>query len=62
MILVTIPKIVACFMFIFVGDVWVLLVGRAFLGVGEVGTFTILPMYSSEVASVSRLYASRLVL
>ncbi|XP_026739143.1 facilitated trehalose transporter Tret1-like [Trichoplusia ni] len=51
MILVTIPKIVACFMFIFVGDVWVLLVGRAFLGVGEVGTFTILPMYSSEVAS-----------
>lgn len=60
LILITLPKLVACFMFIYASDVWMLLLGRALLGMGDVGTFTILPMYSSEVASVSGLYALKL--
>ncbi|XP_026738921.1 facilitated trehalose transporter Tret1-like [Trichoplusia ni] len=51
LILITLPKLVACSMFIYASDVWMLLLGRALLGMGDVATFTILPMYSSEVAS-----------
>ncbi|CAH0592764.1 unnamed protein product [Chrysodeixis includens] len=51
LIMLALPKILACFLFVFAKEVWVLMLGRALLGMGDVGTFTILPMYSSEVAS-----------
>ncbi|PZC74816.1 hypothetical protein B5X24_HaOG207129 [Helicoverpa armigera] len=51
LILVSLPKLVAGFIFIYANEVWMLLLGRALIGVADAGIFTLLPMYASEIAS-----------
>lgn len=53
LLLVCLPRIAAGFVFIYASQLWMLLLGRALLGMGDAGIFTILPMYASEIASVS---------
>ncbi|KAH9634900.1 hypothetical protein HF086_017199 [Spodoptera exigua] len=51
LILVCLPKFVTGFLYIYASEVWMLLLGRALVGIADAGIFTILPMYSSEIAS-----------
>lgn len=45
------PKFVTGFVYIYATEVWMLLLGRALVGIADAGIFTILPMYASEIAS-----------
>lgn len=56
LILACLPKLVANFMFIFATEVWMLLFGRALMGISGTAILTIVPIYASEIASVSRFF------
>ncbi|KAJ0170729.1 hypothetical protein K1T71_013501 [Dendrolimus kikuchii] len=45
------PKFIAGFLFLYAYDVWMLLVGRALLGIADAFVFIVVPMYASEVSS-----------
>ncbi|KPJ05218.1 Facilitated trehalose transporter Tret1 [Papilio xuthus] len=50
-ILACIPKIIVSIIYIFVSDVWMLILGRAIIGATDSFVFTVVPIYSSEIAS-----------
>ncbi|CAG4967146.1 unnamed protein product [Parnassius apollo] len=52
-ILTSVPKIIVCCLFIFATDVWMLILGRALIGMTDSLVFTVVPVYASEIASVS---------
>lgn len=54
-ILACVPKVVSGLLYVFATEVWMLLLGRAIAGASDAIVFTVLPMYASEIASVSRL-------
>lgn len=45
------PKILVGFLYIFASEVWMLLLGRAILGISDIYAFNTVPMYASEIAS-----------
>lgn len=47
------PKIILCLLYIFANKFWLLLMGRALSGMVDSIVLIIVPMYASEVASVS---------
>lgn len=51
LILSSLPKIAASILFIYANDVWMLLLGRALIGMCDSAVFTLVPMYASEIAS-----------
>ncbi|CAB3227756.1 unnamed protein product [Arctia plantaginis] len=51
LILACLPKLVAGFIFIFATEVWLVLLGRALVGISDSAIFTLVPMYASEIAS-----------
>ncbi|KAJ8709788.1 hypothetical protein PYW08_009792 [Mythimna loreyi] len=51
LLLVCLPKFVAGFVFIYANEVWMILLGRALVGIADAGIFVLLPMYASEIAS-----------
>lgn len=52
-ILACLPKLVICLLFLFAKEVWMILLGRGIGGVTDAMLFTVVPMYASEIASVS---------
>ncbi|KPJ21147.1 Facilitated trehalose transporter Tret1 [Papilio machaon] len=50
-ILACIPKMIVSIIYIFASDVWMLILGRALIGVTDSFIFTVVPIYSSEIAS-----------
>ncbi|CAG9794714.1 unnamed protein product [Diatraea saccharalis] len=48
-----IPKIMSALFLLFASKVWMLFLGRALNGMSDAFIFTVVPMYASEVASVS---------
>ncbi|CAG4967167.1 unnamed protein product [Parnassius apollo] len=50
-ILTCVPKMLSCILFIFATDVWMLILGRALIGMTDSLVFTVVPVYASEVAS-----------
>ncbi|XP_013171488.1 PREDICTED: facilitated trehalose transporter Tret1-like [Papilio xuthus] len=49
-ILTCIPKLLMSILFIFVKDVWVLILGRAIIGIADYFLLAIVPVYASEIA------------
>ncbi|CAK1594665.1 unnamed protein product [Parnassius mnemosyne] len=49
--LTCVPKIIVSILFIFATDVWMLVLGRAFIGIGDFFLFSVVPVYASEIAS-----------
>ncbi|XP_013142134.1 PREDICTED: facilitated trehalose transporter Tret1-like [Papilio polytes] len=50
-IIACVPKIIVSIIYIFASDVWMLILGRALIGVTDSFVFTVVPIYSSEIAS-----------
>lgn len=51
-LLTCIPKVLMSILFIFVKDVWVLILGRAIIGIADYFLLTIVPVYASEISDV----------
>ncbi|CAH2059192.1 unnamed protein product, partial [Iphiclides podalirius] len=45
------PKILVTIMYVFASEVWMLILGRALIGVADSFLFTVVPVYASEIAS-----------
>ncbi|CAK1594669.1 unnamed protein product [Parnassius mnemosyne] len=50
-ILTCVPKMLICILYIFATDVWMLILGRALMGITDSLVFTVVPVYASEIAS-----------
>ncbi|KAM3959866.1 facilitated trehalose transporter Tret1-like [Aphomia sociella] len=50
-ILSCVPKLATCLLFTFATEIWILLLGRAIGAVADVFSFTVVPTYTSEIAS-----------
>ncbi|XP_037301772.1 facilitated trehalose transporter Tret1-like [Manduca sexta] len=50
-ILSCVPKILVGLLFTFASEVWMLMLGRALLGISDAFVFTVVPIYASEIAS-----------
>ncbi|XP_049880719.1 facilitated trehalose transporter Tret1-like isoform X2 [Pectinophora gossypiella] len=50
-ILVCLPRLFVCLLYVFSSRVWMLMIGRLISGACDVLTFTVVPMYASEIAS-----------
>lgn len=46
-----VPKLAVGFLYLYANDVWMLLVGRALLGICDAFVFIVVPMYASEISS-----------
>jgi MFS family permease len=53
LIVANVPRLVAALMMTFATEVWVIVAARALSGLSDMWIFTVVPMYASEVASVS---------
>ncbi|CAG4932808.1 unnamed protein product [Parnassius apollo] len=51
LILICVPKIIVSIFFIFATDVWMLILGRALIGVGDCFLVSVVPVYASEIAT-----------
>ncbi|XP_045780664.1 facilitated trehalose transporter Tret1-like isoform X2 [Maniola jurtina] len=50
-LLICLPKFLMAVLFIFATEVWMLIVGRVIMGVGDSFLFMVAPIYASEIAS-----------
>lgn len=53
MLIAAAPKVAVGALFTFASEPWMLLLGRAISGVSDTFIFNVIPIYASEIASVS---------